>query len=396
MSDVEGELLSAYAASDWPRAVGLVETHWTSLLFAPSTTDVVFATVREAPEDELVRCPRAGLIAEAIGRLPVRSVPVTLPGGAARVDEVLRRGTARSLVEIATLAMISRRVAGLLTEATALAEASRPLVRAAATTRFSPAADLAAYWHLQAGQAALHAGDLDQARLDLRHAWTFSPDDVTGYVAASAAPFLALLAALAGDDAEGARWQQEVDRLAEHGVELYEWDTMERPRLVARLLHAADRLDLEEGARLTEALLPQLSFDEIWPVTVYAVVRHLVNAGEPSRAEQVLDAAVALHAPSVPGSMHATYTALARADLALAHGRPDVRLTPSEARVLTALAEDGSLPEVAERLFISRNTLKTHVRALYAKLDVSSRDEAVALGHRLGLLGTSKARHPDG
>ena len=44
------------------------------------------------------------------------------------------------------------------------------------------------------------------------------------------------------------------------------------------------------------------------------------------------------------------------------------------------------LREVADQLFISRNTIKTHTRALYAKLGVASRDEAVSKGRALGLL----------
>ena len=63
-----------------------------------------------------------------------------------------------------------------------------------------------------------------------------------------------------------------------------------------------------------------------------------------------------------------------------------MRLTRSEARALTALTGAGSLPEIAEGLYISRNTLKTQLRTLYAKLGVASRDEAVALALRLGLL----------
>ncbi len=496
--------VSAYAERDWPRAVAAVDRHWTTLIFTPEAADALFATVREATEDVLHRHPRAALIGEGIGRLPVGSVAVTMPGNAARVDEALRTGAARELVEIAALAMIARRTAGLPREAVAIATASRALVRASATTRFSPAADLAAYWHLQAGQAALHAGDLSQATLDLQHAWTFRETDITGYAAASATPFLALIAELCGDSEASSRWQHEVDRLAVAGRDLIEWDTMERPRLVARLLAAADRLDHEEGARLTDLLLGQLSFDELWSVTLFAVTRHLVNVGETARAEQLLDAALELHpGPAVPGSLHDSFVALARADLALGSGRatalagllaesggagdagldalyglhlalltgdlpgarlraviaerapgqarvaresrllrtaidlhtghpapdrttygphlrraasllppalnealrggigedvpasheamattdPGARLTAGETRVLQALAASGSLAEVADRLFISRNTLKSHLRALYRKLGATSRDEAVALGAKRGLLG---------
>jgi LuxR family maltose regulon positive regulatory protein len=61
-------------------------------------------------------------------------------------------------------------------------------------------------------------------------------------------------------------------------------------------------------------------------------------------------------------------------------------LSAREIEVLDALARPGSLREVADQLFISRNTIKTHTRALYAKLGVASRDAAVEKGRALGLL----------
>jgi LuxR family maltose regulon positive regulatory protein len=42
--------------------------------------------------------------------------------------------------------------------------------------------------------------------------------------------------------------------------------------------------------------------------------------------------------------------------------------------------------EAADRLFVSYNTLHSHVRSIYRKLDVRSRSEAVAWGRREGLL----------
>ncbi|KAA1380482.1 LuxR C-terminal-related transcriptional regulator [Aeromicrobium fastidiosum] len=76
--------------------------------------------------------------------------------------------------------------------------------------------------------------------------------------------------------------------------------------------------------------------------------------------------------------------------LGIRHPYPDsiglVRLTPREREVLVALAHGSSVDEIASRLFVSRNTVKTQARGLYRKLEVSSRSEAVAAGHVLGLL----------
>jgi LuxR family maltose regulon positive regulatory protein len=59
-------------------------------------------------------------------------------------------------------------------------------------------------------------------------------------------------------------------------------------------------------------------------------------------------------------------------------------LSPAEKRVLRKLASHRTLQEIAEHLYVSRCTVKTHVASIYAKLGVSTRDDAVAtLGDRL-------------
>jgi DNA-binding NarL/FixJ family response regulator len=46
---------------------------------------------------------------------------------------------------------------------------------------------------------------------------------------------------------------------------------------------------------------------------------------------------------------------------------------------------------IAKRLYVSPNTVKTHVRAVYRKLDASSRAEAVTLALDAGLLDVRRA-----
>ena len=62
-------------------------------------------------------------------------------------------------------------------------------------------------------------------------------------------------------------------------------------------------------------------------------------------------------------------------------------LTTAELRVLRFLPTHYSFQEIAQRLHVSSNTVKTHVHAVYRKLDASSRSEAVAHAAGAGLLG---------
>jgi DNA-binding NarL/FixJ family response regulator len=62
-------------------------------------------------------------------------------------------------------------------------------------------------------------------------------------------------------------------------------------------------------------------------------------------------------------------------------------LTTKEQEVLTRLAEGRSNTQIAEVLFITPATVKTHLSHIYAKLGVTSRQEALARAVALGLLG---------
>jgi LuxR family maltose regulon positive regulatory protein len=64
-------------------------------------------------------------------------------------------------------------------------------------------------------------------------------------------------------------------------------------------------------------------------------------------------------------------------------------LTGAELRLLPYLATHLTIPEIATRLFISRNTVKTEAVSIYRKLSASSRSEAIARAVEVGLLESS-------
>jgi LuxR family transcriptional regulator, maltose regulon positive regulatory protein len=66
-------------------------------------------------------------------------------------------------------------------------------------------------------------------------------------------------------------------------------------------------------------------------------------------------------------------------------------ITESERRVLRYLPTNLSAPEIARELSVSVSTIRTHMRHLFAKLDVHRRTEAVTRARALGLLTAVRA-----
>ena len=61
-------------------------------------------------------------------------------------------------------------------------------------------------------------------------------------------------------------------------------------------------------------------------------------------------------------------------------------LSERELEVLRLLATELSGPEIARQLFVSVNTLRTHTKHIFTKLDVNTRRAAVRRAAELGLL----------
>jgi LuxR family maltose regulon positive regulatory protein len=76
-------------------------------------------------------------------------------------------------------------------------------------------------------------------------------------------------------------------------------------------------------------------------------------------------------------------------------GRPPAHreeLSPSELRVLRYLPTNMTRPEIARELYLSVNTVNTHIRHIYAKLDATGRSSAVRRARELRLLSTAGSR----
>ena len=70
----------------------------------------------------------------------------------------------------------------------------------------------------------------------------------------------------------------------------------------------------------------------------------------------------------------------------LAQRMHEESLTEREVQILKLLAEGRSNRGIGQALFITESTVKSHLKSLFAKLDVTSRAEAIALAAKRGLV----------
>jgi LuxR family transcriptional regulator, maltose regulon positive regulatory protein len=206
---------------------------------------------------------------------------------------------------------------------------------------------------------------------------------------AYAVGYLALLAADAGD-AEAAR-----ERLAEVAV-LREEDAAIGEHFVAAVAALAlGRTLAAEGAY--EAAVPALEhaaelaargaglLEQAEPALALAEAQR-ARGRRPAAEAALHEARERLAACAAPGRLADRLRRLER-ELRLPVPEPAREaLTDGERTVLALLPGPLSQREIGEELFISINTVKTHCRNIYIKLDAASREQAVGRARELGLL----------
>ena len=106
-----------------------------------------------------------------------------------------------------------------------------------------------------------------------------------------------------------------------------------------------------------------------------------------SDAASILDAIRhAAHAPS-------DFSAVGIED-ALRRHEDLPRLSPRELEVLTLIADGAKVSEVADKLYMSASTVKTHIGKVYSKLGAHNRASAVRIALDQGLVRPSGAQPP--
>jgi LuxR family maltose regulon positive regulatory protein len=215
-------------------------------------------------------------------------------------------------------------------------------------------------------------GGLDDARAWARQRGV-TPTDPPSYLAEYDRLTLARLLLARGDVREALDL---LDRVLEIARAAGRDGALVEARLVRALAHHAHGPAASAAGDLAAALTDgvpagycRLFLDEGQPLT--ELLAHVAGAGAPEVRPPVEHLLASAQRPSAP----------APAGRASENG-----LSERERGVLGRLATELSGPEIAGELFVSVNTLRTHTKHIFTKLEVNTRRAAVPRASELGLL----------
>ena len=238
------------------------------------------------------------------------------------------------------------------------------------------------------GLAAFLSGRSEEASGWFARSVTTALDTGTWLVAVDAMGLEAQLALVEGRAADAEELAtRALDHARSHGLA----DLPRTGYLLATLGSAVARDGrVEEGDRYLARGVRQFGQGDPLLAAHIAMMRAPVRRrlGDHEGARALLEQAKGLLARCPdPGFIGGLVPQLERS-LATAHRRGDRRtdVTDRELDVLRLLAKGLSKREIAHALFLSYNTIHTHTRSIYARLDASSRSEAVARARALDLL----------
>jgi len=381
--DAERAVEHTLAARDARRAARLVGAHWRELAGTRGAAPVIDRWLERLPQAIVLGdpglCLTRAVLEEARGaprrvverwleaaeRNPNRPPDATpLPFG---TDSVLLES---ALVRAASDGQdVGRRLSSAV-RAARLARDVGPFARALAGTHL-------AYAQWQAGR---HADALGTARQAMAEDGARALPLPTAILHAICSLSMASLGDDSGADEEA---RAAVARMNAHGHR----DTAQAT--VVWLAHGtacARRGALEqaeEALRHAVALAdgPNLALDRAHALlALAAVLKGRADVG--SAAMAVARARRIVSATADPGPLRRLAAASrARGDTVLPEPISD-----GEMRILRLLPSELTLRQIGERLFLSVNTVKSHTRLLYRKLDASSRQEAVARARELRLI----------
>jgi LuxR family maltose regulon positive regulatory protein len=194
-----------------------------------------------------------------------------------------------------------------------------------------------------------------------------------------------------------------------------EWTLVTEAEQVLRMRHALKAGRGEEALELASAVEAQARAGARGVALSLALLVQATLSTEPSRRHDMLGEAVrrafrgryvrpilefgASVRPALEAALAGSHStamrafleerlldALPKAETPALDPTSELGLTDREIDLLGHLATGRTNRELAQRLFLSENTVKTHLKHIYAKLDVSSRTAAVERARTLGLI----------
>jgi LuxR family transcriptional regulator, maltose regulon positive regulatory protein len=210
---------------------------------------------------------------------------------------------------------------------------------------------------------------------------------------------LAILSLLTEQDGDGSSAaslaQQAMDVAEARGVR---YDPLSGFAYIALARSLARRGSLTEAEQLLTEAVPMLAIDS-FALQHAHVLRDLLMVrharGDHDGAWEAIERAEAVLAGCADPGMLAQLLDRTRHTLGRAvrgHPGPEAPLTDRELVVLRMLDTELTQQEIAQELYVSVNTVRSQIQAIYRKTATGSRQEAVSRGRELGLVPGSGRR----
>ena len=172
---------------------------------------------------------------------------------------------------------------------------------------------------------------------------------------------------------------------------LHKDEAQDLPDIILMDIGLPDGMSGVEGAGLIKAIVPTSQIIMVTVRDADEVVFEALRSGasgyllKNAPLDRVLEAIKETHGGGVPMS-----ASIARKVLNLFREQSapgvDYGLTTREVEILQHLVDGLKQKQIADKLFLSRHTVDSHIRNIYAKLHVHSRARAVAKAVREGLI----------
>jgi LuxR family maltose regulon positive regulatory protein len=368
------------AAADAAEAIDLIAQHWYAYINA-GRTGTVRDWLRSLSEDQIAASPLAAHCVAWTAALSGEPEPVRrwLPVIDAAPDDGMLPDGIRSMASSAALLRGVYGYDGLA------------IMRQAAAGAVGIEDDPASPWYTLAratyGFCQYLSGDLEAALPPLEQA--VASDGSTTVVGVLAYATLALISLELGQLARARELALAARRLAAQD-ELPESPQSSLAYTATGAVYAAEGRFKESRSELRRAVRVRRRLPGLSPwATLEAELRLaevLLAMGDTGGAVDLISEAggVLTLFPDGTGCLQARLARLRRL-IPARRVSPDDCLTEREEDVLRLLRGSLSLREISRELYVSPNTIKTHAQAIYRKLGVSSRHDAVRRGREIGV-----------